>query len=370
MQNSLQANDKLIVSNFELIFDNIIYSLQKAGGISAYWSELSFHLINKVESFNFYGCPNENIFAKNIVVNVNKESGISCKILRYLYFRKKLSKGSVFHSSYYRVTNQKNVVNITTVHDFTYEYYRKGLARFVHSWQKSRAINKSDGIICISQNTKKDLLKFYPHINEDKISVIYNGVSSDYFNLDEPSAYLTHELSQLKNKKYIVYVGDRSSYKNFRIAIEVVNKLKDYHLVIVGGGELSKSEIESLSVEYYHFKNVASSALNVIYNNAFCLLYPSSYEGFGIPLVEAMQAGCPVVSTNISSIPEVVGNAALLVDKVESTSFVTEIIKLADPKCRKLMVLRGLEQATNFSWEKCASETLNFYKKISDKNFK
>ncbi len=82
------------------------------------------------------------------------------KLVRYLSFQKRLPQDTIFHSSYYRISNQKDVANIVTVYDFTYENYRSGLARYVHSWQKKRAINKTDGIICISNSTKQDLLKF------------------------------------------------------------------------------------------------------------------------------------------------------------------------------------------------------------------
>lgn len=352
-----------------IYYDNIIYSLQKVGGISLYWSELGSRLMSKDTDTSFYGYPNQNIFAKQLGNKVEKETFLSYKLGRYLKFFKKLPKGSVFHSSYYRIAKQKNVVNITTVHDFTYEYYRTGLARFIHSWQKSRAINKSDGIICISESTKKDLMKFYPYIEEDSIRIIYNGVGDDFLKLDTSSNYLNGKLEKLKDKKYILYVGDRSSYKNFNIAVQTVNQLKDYHLVVVGGGDLNEAEIKSIKNEYFHFQGVEPKELNIIYNNAFCLLYPSSYEGFGIPLVEAMKAGCPVVSTNISSIPEVVEDAAFLVDEINANDFIKEILKLEDADFRNVLINKGINQAKKYSWDKCADETYEFYDKIVKKKF-
>ena len=352
----------------KIIYDNIIYSLQKAGGISTYWNELSSRLKKNKLDITFYGFENENIFGKDI--NQEIESKIISKFARYLPFLKKLPKNSIFHSSYYRVSNQKDIVNITTVHDFTYEYYRKGLAKYIHSLQKGRAINKSDGIICVSENTKKDLLKFYPNINDDKIKVIYNGVSNTFFQLTQPSNYLTNNYEKLKNKKYILYVGDRKGYKNFDIAIKVFQKLNDFIFVIVGGGDLRDDEKELLQKEYFHYQGISTKDLNILYNNAFCLLYPSSYEGFGIPILEAMKAGCPVVSTNISSIPEVAGDAGLLVDKVEVKEFVKAILKLENKEFRNEIISKGFEQAKKFSWDKCFEETLEFYKKVAGKKFK
>lgn len=353
----------------KIVYDNIIYSLQKAGGISAYWSELTSRLQNYGEDITFYGYPNDNIFMSNLDIEIQKESNINYKINRYLDFGQKLPKSSIFHSSYYRISNQKDILNITTVHDFTYEYYRSGIVRWVHSWQKGRAIKKSDGIICISRNTKKDLLKFYPNIKEENIKVINNGVSDLFCPLDKSSRYLVGSYEKLKNKKYILYVGDRNGYKNFDIAVKVTQQIHNSTLVIIGGATLSENEKKLLKKDYFHFQWISTEDLNILYNNAFCLLYPSSYEGFGIPVLEAMKAGCPVVSSNGSSIPEVAGDAGLLVDKIEVEEFIKVILKLENKDFRDEIILRGIEQAKNFSWDNCFKETLEFYKKVIGKKF-
>ncbi len=354
----------------KIIYDNIIFSLQKAGGISVYWYELTKRMKIK-ENITFFESENKNIFRQNIDLDRVQENNLSVKLLRYFPFLKKLPSLSVFHSSYYRVSLQKDIVNITTVHDFTYEYFRTGLAKYIHIWQKRFSINRSDGIICVSENTKKDLLKFHPRLDSSKIKVIYNGVGSEFEKLDNARECLNNKFEVLKNKIYIVYIGDRSRYKNFDIAIKVLEKLGDYNLVVVGGQDFNAEEkdmIKTIQNRIYHFKGMGGEKLNTIYNNAFCLLYPSSYEGFGIPILEAMRAGCPVVSTNRSSIPEIAGNAGLLVNDISVENFIIEMKRLENDIFRKNMINKGLIQAENFSWDICFEETLNFYREVYKKD--
>jgi glycosyltransferase involved in cell wall biosynthesis len=355
----------------KIVYDNIIFSLQKSGGISIYWSELIKRLKYK-EGIVFFESENKNIFRRHINLKIKSESKINFTILRYLPFLKILPKKSIFHSSYYRVSFQKNIINITTVHDFTYEYFRGGLAKYIHVWQKGFAIKKSNGIICVSENTKKDLMKFYPMIEESKVKVIYNGVGDEFKELKNPQEFLVGEFEALKNKKYLLYIGDRSGYKNFNIAIKVIQILTDYSLVVVGGKEFNldeKETMEEIENRVYHFKGIGSDKLNAIYNNAFCLLYPSSYEGFGIPIPEAMKSGCPVISVNISSIPEVAGNAGLLVGDIDADNFIKQIKKLEVSSFRNKLIIKGLKQSERFSWDKCFDETYGFYEEVYERKF-
>lgn len=357
-----------------IILDNIIFSLQKAGGVSVYWYELLSRIKNDSElSPMFIEMSNQNIFRKNLIINdsqiFNKSPHYPISIQRYSNPHLFSNKG-LFHSSYYRTAIDKEITNITTVHDFTYEYYRNGLAKHIHSYQKGNAIKKSKKIICVSQNTKKDLLKFYPKIREDQIRVIYNGVDDIYQALPIKDEIILKNLIPFSSGEYILYVGDRKSlYKNFNVAVGVC-KIANQPLVMIGGGMLTPKENHILQNQLgnNNFKllfGINNEHLNIIYNHAFCLLYPSLYEGFGIPILEAQRAGCTVISTNYSSIPEVAGKGAILIDKVTETE-IAEILKLLkkDSALVTTLINEGFNNSQRFSWDKCYQETKQLYKEV------
>jgi mannosyltransferase len=266
-------------------------------------------------------------------------------------------------------------VKIVTVYDFTYEYYRSGIAKWIHSIQKNFAIKNADGVICISNSTKDDLFKFLPETTKGKVKTIYISAGEEFHKIEDLEKNLKKtKFENLKDKKIILYVGDRkSTYKNFSLAIETVSLLEDYILVSVGAGKITDDEQklidEKLEGRFYHFLGISSDELNILYNLSFCLLYPSSYEGFGIPILEAMRAGCPVVSTNFSSIPEVAGDAAILVNDIKIENFIKAVNSLENNSLRDNLIQKGLVQAQRFTWDKCFEETMNFYEEINKRKF-
>ena len=356
----------------KIILDNIIFNLQKSGGISALWKEhLQRLILNDSLELKFIHYPNNNIFSENL--DFTKDSIIkkSLPIIFSRYFNINLNKEkSIFHSSYYRISNTKHIKNITTVHDFTYEYFGKGISKNVHLIQKKHCIKKSSWIICVSENTKKDLLHFNPKIKESSIKVIHNGVSNDFFMLKTIGGVNLKSLVKFEPKSFILYVGDRrAKYKNFKLSVISAGNVR-LPLVIVGGGVLTLEERKMLNTNlgnsnFSHLSYISNSDLNILYNNAFCLIYPSLYEGFGIPIIEAQKAGCPVISSNISSIPEITNDSALLIDNISVNEIVASMKSLlSESNLSEQIIKKGLSNSKRFSWDKTYSETMEFYKKI------
>lgn len=360
-----------------IIFDNIIFSLQKSGGGSVYWTELikRFNSDNNLDvCFYEHEESTANIFRSDISLhNLKRESFLNLKIRRYLNFTKPVNEKSIFHSSYFRISKSPNAINVTTIHDFTTEKFRTGLAKWVNLKQKKYAVYNSAGVVCISENTKKDLLHFCPNVDEKKIRVIYNGVSDDFFYIDDDFNISEKEerFSNLENYKYLLYIGHRTNYKNFPIAVETAAKFKDkYKLVVVGEPftEDEKTFVESkLGDNYLLLSKLRNKELNFLYNKAFALLYPSSYEGFGIPIVEAMKTHCPVIATYNSSIPEVAGDAAILCENTNEKEFAKSVQCLENKSFRDNLIEKGIEQSKKFNWDKTYQEYLEFYQELYNK---
>lgn len=340
-----------------LVVDGVIELLQNYGGITVYFRELLNRVAREEGIKLTYHSYKDGVITDGLMsergVSVSRESARAIERFRSC----KSAVGDVFHSTYYRLPKE-SMSSVTTVHDFTYEKYVGGVAGALHSWQKYKAIQKSSLVVCISRSTANDLLELCP-VAEDKIRIIYNGVSDNF------SPFRSWESFEA----FVLFVGARSRYKNFDMAVDAVALEPSLKLYVVGGGPLSEVELRLLESRlpgrYRTFGKVSDSQLNSLYNSAFCLLYPSSYEGFGMPVVEAMKAGCPVVAVNISSIPEVGGKAAILVDKPSAGQFHEALKALDNLELRRTCVRGGLVHSENFSWERCFRELMSVYKELS-----
>lgn len=361
-----------------IYLDNIVFSLQKTGGISAVWYEHLKRLLGdgaRRERLNMleYDNARDNMFRNLLHIDSSAVETRSATLLRLKrYLNPSVSQTAepmLFHSSYYRTCGNRRAANVTTVHDFTYEYYSAGLTKKVHCWQKHRAIRNSDLIICISQNTKRDLLKFLPDVSEDKIRVVYNGVGEAYFPLKDNGSPLNDNSGNevqlpFSAGSFVLFVGARRGYKNFELAVDGIADTS-LNMVVVGS-PLSDEEQALLtnklgSARYKYVGRICNAELNLLYNKAFCLLYPSSYEGFGIPVIEAQRAGCPAIAADSSAISEVAGDKTLLISELTADAIREKINILNNPQTREELVGLGLENARRFSWDNTYAETGRVY---------
>lgn len=348
-----------------ICFDNIVFDLQNAGGISVVWYEL-LRRTSLDTNFNIRYIDNggkNNPYRSKLVILENEiiKGDICVPLSRYSPVSIHDNDTFLFHSSYYRYCTNKESINITTVHDFIYDYYGHGLAKWVHCWQRNRAIRHSNYIVCISENTKKDLMKFLPDVDERKIRVIYNGVSDDYCVLSEQNS---DNIVPFKRGEYVIYVGGRGGHKNFDLLKRVIAK-SSFNLVIVGS-LLSDNEVHDLEKyvpreRYYSTGFLPNKELNVLYNNAAALIYPSSYEGFGIPVIEAQKAGCPVVAFKGSSIKEIIGDTPLLMDELTEGALLKNLSLLSDDKLMTTVKENGLNNSARFSWDKMYKDYYQLY---------
>ncbi len=355
----------------DYVFDNIIFSKEKQGGISNYWYQVTRDLAKK-GNVHFYEekGAGENIFRQKLAVaDILSHFQLPVAASRLLPIKFSINSDLVlYHSSFYRaaVCNAP-LCEVTTVHDFLHHKHSPFINRTIHNGLKFGTIKRSKGIICVSNNTYSDLKHYTSLKDRQQVAVIYNGVSNDY----KPLCIENTENAFLQNvgvtDKFILFVGARSSYKNFDLVLEVLAQLPDYKLVLVGNNfaDKEKAAIDpALLQRIIVAQSISNSQLNVLYNTAHVLLYPSSYEGFGIPVVEAMKAGCPVLALHMTAIPEIAGGAALLMEQLHASDFVKGIRQLENQEFRSEIIERGLKNATRFNWEKCRLETTSFYEEV------
>jgi mannosyltransferase len=258
---------------------------------------------------------------------------------------------------------ERNTKSVVTVYDFTYERYFPLKQKLIHSWQKFRAIREADMVLCISESTRRDLLNYLPDVDPRKTRVTHLAANQIFF---EPSVIQRPDILNMQAVEdgYVLFVGARSTYKNF---LPLVHALEGshLHLVCVGGGAFSaleRSECDArLLGRHHHIGWAEDAALKTLYTQAVGLVFPSLYEGFGIPIVEAMASGCPVVASNVSSLPEVAGDAGILLDKLDADSIRSAIRHIQEPGRRVELIALGKERAPRFTWQKCVDDTLRAY---------
>lgn len=362
-----------------IIFDHSIFTQQVYGGVSRYFYELSKELSTMQEVTAEIVAPlyvNEYINKSDNNVFGFKASGFPKAARMSMLVNdmfgpvvSSLKKPNIYHETYYAGGSKKfsGCKNVLTVYDMIHELYPESYRYSDNTSElKRRAVERADHVICISDNTKKDLMDLFD-VPEEKTSVIHLG-----FKLKNKS--LSERVGDHIDSPYLLYVGNRGGYKNFSTLLEAYatsNIIADgCKLICFGGGSFTLKEQDSIKKSRVESDSVIQisgddSTLANLYSKAKVFVYPSLYEGFGIPPLEAMSYGCPVICSNSSSMPEVVGSAAELFDptNVESLLAAIERVFYANDYSSKLIEL-GYKQIKEFSWNRCAKETLEIYRSL------
>jgi glycosyltransferase involved in cell wall biosynthesis len=276
----------------------------------------------------------------------------------------------ILHQTYYeptvlrrRPTGSKVVL---TVFDMIHERFPSSFSPLdMTRERKSAAAASADHVICISESTRRDLLELL-NVSSERVSVVHLG----------PSECLTPDVaSRYKvERPFILHVGLRGGYKNFDTLLRAyaMSPLLRSHfdLIAFGGGRFTSAErslMRTLGLSSDRVRQISATdrVLGGLYSEASVFVYPSLYEGFGIPLVESMQLGCPVVCGKTSSLPEVVGDAAEFCESRSAEDMRRGIENVvSDTALRAALVCRGRERVKLFSWERCCRETLAVYERL------
>ncbi|PJZ55329.1 glycosyl transferase family 1 [Leptospira adleri] len=386
-----------------VLYDHQIFSMQKFGGISRYFYEI----LTRLQKSKIIEVDHSVIYSSNEYLVDDKDFRVEQPYTYQSWFPKLKFKGKyrifrliqragflpdpearmkkeiigkiknsnfdIFHPTYYSpyflgTLQESGKPFVLTVHDLIYELhpeYFYDAKEVIHN--KKILINEAAAIIVISENTKKDLQKFY-NIKESKIKVIYHGSSMILKFARQESIFAESK------PEYLLFTGNRSHYKNFSFFLKSIRFLfqefPKLSLYCVGGGSFQQDEIAlieelNLQEKVKQFQIANDEELAEYYRNALLFVFPSRYEGFGIPLLEAFSCKTPVACSDTSSFPEVAGDAAFYFNP-DSEESIRNCIRgaIVDPEKRKEKIQKGNLQIQKFSWDKAASETLEFYRSV------
>ncbi|MDR1378904.1 MAG: glycosyltransferase family 4 protein [Synergistaceae bacterium] len=369
-----------------IFYDHMIFQ-QIYGGISRYFRELIVRLLDRegVNVHLFMGLFLNRYGLDSVKGRYRGYWGLNVPVVRYTgrlrnfinkelwkFFQAKYAREAreggrncLYHPTYYDFRGLPRAKAALTVHDFTHERYSSLFPKDRTFEMKKKAFERADALICISESTKNDLLDLYGFRDSCKVKIIHHG----YNDLSS----LSNSDMSLPSTPYFLFVGPRHSYKNFDRLLNAFalspDLRKDFRVVCFGGSVFSNKEKEQfdklgIADKFMRYEG-GDDILAVLYKNATALAFPSLYEGFGFPLLEAMSCGCPVVASDTSSIPEVVGDAALLFSPTSSEELAAQLCRVAyNSEIRKHVIQLGRERCALFSWDRCVEETFRFYEEL------
>lgn len=363
----------------KVFFDHQKFTTQRYGGISRYFGTLiqeikenkDFdYLLGVLGSDNYY-IKDEAMLLNNLIGKKLINSALGRKIYAaneaYCKYLLKRNDFDVFHPTYYDpyFLGKLKKPFVTTIHDMTYERLPQYFwANDPLTLQKRLSVEHADHIIAISKTTKSDLLQ-YTDVKAEQISVIYHGID-----IDTEPVFSTVDIPE----NYLLYVGDRSGYKNFHFfagAFAEVNKRHpDLKLILTGGGPMGVADIEflkRLKIEsaVTHIQ-VTDEELNFLYRNAMIFVYPSLYEGFGLPILESFKCGCPVLLSDTECFREIASNAAMYFNPSEVDDLIHKLEVLVQGESLRASYKKlGYDRVKYFPINDCIEKTLQLYKLLA-----
>jgi glycosyltransferase involved in cell wall biosynthesis len=361
-----------------ILYDHQVFSLQDAGGASRYHFELIRNLqgANEVAIELLIGL-NGSVMPFGALQQVDtrvfgRRTRIKPGVARYAI--NELSSAliaplrgrvDIYHPTLYRAlpwVRRRRIV--VTHHDCIHERFPtlfSNAASIVEA--KRKLFAQADAIVCVSESSRRDLLHFY-NVASDKTHVVYHGFSP----LPLPEGDAPNRI-----EPYLLYVGSRAGYKNFGLLLEAFSRsglAGNYRLLAVGGGSFTPAEEEritslKLSGSVTVVPKADDTTLARAYRDAALFIYPSLYEGFGFPPLEAMSLGCPVLVNRTSSLPEVCGDAAFYFDAADADDLSRCLTStLADDQGRAMKRKQGAQQVRLFDWSQSARRTLDLYRTV------
>lgn len=365
----------------KVAFDQQVFLLQEYGGISRYVCSLAKQLSMMPDVDARVIAPlhfNRNLEALQGLIGKGRLlPKVNTKLFRFVVMASKhLARLSInrfspniVHETYFSFDDYlpDGAKRVLTVYDMIHERYATKFDNsHMTSQPKKAAALRADHVICISENTRRDLVELCG-VKEEKTSVVYLGVDEVF-----QAAGLELAGEALHQPPFLLYVGSRDGYKNFALFVKAFASsryLRDnFHIICLGGGPLQSQELSDaarLGLRPDQIQQVAGddNVLAKLYRQAAALVYPSLYEGFGIPPLEAMTVGCPVISSNASSLPEVIGEAGEYFDPNSQEAMTAAIERVLQSSSRReQLIALGRERSVKFSWEKCARETMAIYR--------
>lgn len=362
-----------------IFFDHQAFSLQNYGGISRYFCEL----ITGIGNTNEFNAHLSLLWSNNVHLSEYNLTTSRYPFPRRSRFLKKsnqlynsldygIRQCDIYHATYFDDFLSKSVGStpfVATFYDMTYELLSHRFIELAGDSliisQKKKIALRASHLIAISESTKQDMIELLG-IPPEKITVIHLGSSFT------PRIVTGSTTREADKRPYILYVGNRSSYKNFVPFLKAIaHLLIKYQVMLVcaGGGDITAEEqsiIKTLDVAgLVQHKVINDAILPELYRGAVAFVFPSLYEGFGIPILEAFSCDCPCVISDCSSLPEVAGDAALYVNPYDSGSMEQAIDRIInDTALRADLIQRGQQRLKVFSWEGTVRRTVELYKQI------